>query len=516
MKKAILKTAYKAIILLMVVVFSFAAFSSDRTFAVGAEKETTTETSDESTTEKKSKESTTEETTEDSENENIELIEEEDLGEDESTEDDGTEEATLTLEEQKSILDSSIEKIDEKLKYLAEQSDSTEEYINTLDEKIGALNEQLTVLENQITEYSEEQDEVKQSIKKNEKKVKKLKKEIKKYEDELERLNKLFDAKYEVYCERMRAIYISGGWNVITTLLTCNDLSTFLTRYEMVKAVSKSDAELLAEIQEEVDEIQAEGSVLNQKRTSLDKIQKKLEKEEADLQAKEDAVESAQEELADKKATLAEDRAQSDKLYAELTAENGMYSEYRNEDSELSDAVQQEISDLINGLISADDVTYASTEKRSSKASADDYTYTDVYSKSNAVLNMTYPAPGHYKVSCSFGKYSNGGSHTGTDFPCPKGTEIVAAQSGQVIKVKRLDYSYGYYVMIYHGTDANGRSVVTLYAHNSSILVTVGQTVAKGEVIALSGSTGNSTGPHCHFEIRLNGKAVNPIHYLSK
>ena len=129
---------------------------------------------------------------------------------------------------------------------------------------------------------------------------------------------------------------------------------------------------------------------------------------------------------------------------------------------------------------------------------------------------MTYPVPGHYTVSAGFPNYSSGKYHGGLDFPCSVGSKVVAAQSGVVITVKRLDYSYGYYVMIYHGTDSHGRSVVTLYAHNSSILVGTGQTVKKGQQIAKSGSTGNSTGPHSHFEIRLNGTRVNPTYYLSK
>ena len=70
--------------------------------------------------------------------------------------------------------------------------------------------------------------------------------------------------------------------------------------------------------------------------------------------------------------------------------------------------------------------------------------------------------------------------------------------------------------MIYHGTDANGEHVFTLYGHNSSILVSPGDTVSKGQQIAKSGSTGNSTGPHCHFEIRMGGTRVNPKNYLSK
>lgn len=431
------------------------------------------------------------------------------------TDDEAAEEAQLSLEEQKALLEASIQDSEEKLAALAEESKVTEEYINALDEKIGALNEQLTVLSQQIAEYNEEADALQQEIDENNEEAEQLEKEIGEIEAELERLNELFEAKYEAYCIRMRAIYISGSWSVITALLTSSDISGFLTRYEMVKAVSKSDGDLLSEIQEEAAAIEAEGSVLNQKRKALEAIEKELTEKQESLKAKQASLESAQEELAAKKATLSADRAESDSLYAELTAQNGMYSEYKNEDSELVAAVEQEISDLINGIITADEVTLASTGERDESVSVD-YTYTDVYSNSDAVLNMTYPAPGHYTVSCSFGRYSNGGSHTGTDFPCAKGSKIVAAQSGQVIKVKRLNYSYGYYVMIYHGTDSRGRSVVTLYAHNSSILVTVGQTVSKGETIALSGSTGNSTGPHCHFEIRLGGTAVNPINYLSK
>ena len=136
-------------------------------------------------------------------------------------------------------------------------------------------------------------------------------------------------------------------------------------------------------------------------------------------------------------------------------------------------------------------------------------------SGTNAVLNMTYPVPGHTKVSAGFPNYSDGSYHGGIDFPCATGTTVVAAQSGTVIDVKRLTDSYGYYIIIYHGKDANGRSVATLYAHNSSLLVSVGDVVSKGETIARSGSTGNSTGPHCHFEVRINGSRVNPTYYLS-
>ncbi|MDO4364433.1 MAG: M23 family metallopeptidase, partial [Clostridia bacterium] len=105
--------------------------------------------------------------------------------------------------------------------------------------------------------------------------------------------------------------------------------------------------------------------------------------------------------------------------------------------------------------------------------------------------------------------YSSGRYHGGVDFPVPSGSSVYAAASGTVIIAKNLNYSYGHYLVIDHG---NGLS--TLYAHNTTLLVGVGSHVTKGQVIARSGSTGNSTGPHCHFEVRVNGTRVNPFNYL--
>ena len=98
--------------------------------------------------------------------------------------------------------------------------------------------------------------------------------------------------------------------------------------------------------------------------------------------------------------------------------------------------------------------------------------------------------------------------HTGMDLAVPSGTPIRAALGGTVTKAT-YHSSYGYYVMVAHG---NGLS--TLYAHNSRLMVKVGQTVKVGDVVSLSGSTGRSTGPHLHFEVRVNGQRTNPRDYL--
>ncbi len=102
--------------------------------------------------------------------------------------------------------------------------------------------------------------------------------------------------------------------------------------------------------------------------------------------------------------------------------------------------------------------------------------------------------------------------HTGTDIAgVGKGANIYAAAAGKVVKVKWGSTGYGYHLIIDHGD-----GIQTLYAHCSNMFVKVGQYVNQGDIIAAVGSTGNSTGPHLHFEIRINGKYVNPMNYVSR
>ena len=425
------------------------------------------------------------------------------------------EEIQKQLEAQRKEFEAGIEELEKKLSELSKESKETEEYINTLDEKIGFLNEELTILDDQINRYVDDIDVIEQEIIENQNDIDTLQAEVDAIQARLDELNEMFHANYEAYCARMRAVYVSGSYGIFEALLTCGDISSFFTRYEMIRSVSKSDAKLLTDIEEEIASITAEEAELNQKKIALDEKKETLLAQKESLQAKKNSLSSAQSQLAKKKIKLSEDRAESDMLFAELTAKNGMYTEFRNEDSKIKEAVEKEIADLINGIITPEDVTMGTTGERGD-TTAPVNSFPDVYSRSDAVLNMTYPVPGHYRLSAGYPNYSNGKYHGGIDFPCPTGTKVVAAQSGVVISVKELNTSYGYYVMIYHGTDSKGRKIVTLYAHNSQILVSPGDTVAKGQPIAKSGSTGNSTGPHCHFEIRINNARSNPSNYLSK
>lgn len=120
-----------------------------------------------------------------------------------------------------------------------------------------------------------------------------------------------------------------------------------------------------------------------------------------------------------------------------------------------------------------------------------------------------WPLPGHYKISSGFGYrinpiYGNQEGHLGTDIPAPNGTEVRAAKDGKVIYSGWIN-SYGYIVVIDHG------KYQTAYAHCSSLIARVGQTVKAGDVVSLVGSTGDSTGNHLHFEVRIGKQRFDPM-----
>lgn len=154
-----------------------------------------------------------------------------------------------------------------------------------------------------------------------------------------------------------------------------------------------------------------------------------------------------------------------------------------------------------------DENTNIMIAKENLESSVDEY-----IDRENRTVNGIYLAqtPISGRITSRFGAYENvrSGAHTGLDIAAPNGTEIKVAADGVVTHASPMG-SYGNLVIVSHGND-----VETYYAHCSKILVSVGQKVSAGDTIALVGSTGNSTGNHLHFEIRINKKAINPQKYL--
>ena len=130
-------------------------------------------------------------------------------------------------------------------------------------------------------------------------------------------------------------------------------------------------------------------------------------------------------------------------------------------------------------------------------------------------LNFGPPLASGFRISCYYGAPDgiDGSHHNGTDFAAPGGTPIYAVADG-VVSAARSMRSYGNCVQISHGTADDGNNYASLYAHMASIAVSEGQTVTKGQVIGYVGSTGNSTGNHCHFEMYQNGSLVSARNFF--
>ena len=124
-------------------------------------------------------------------------------------------------------------------------------------------------------------------------------------------------------------------------------------------------------------------------------------------------------------------------------------------------------------------------------------------------MQYRQPFEGEYPISQEYGKTPYNANHTGIDYACPAGTPILASEAGTVMQAGWLYGGWGECVIIQH---ADG--IATLYAHLSQVVVKVGEHVERSQIIGYSGSSGNSTGPHLHFEVIVNGSTKNPINYL--
>lgn len=301
-------------------------------------------------------------------------------------------------------------------------------------------------------------------------------------EEEANKLQSDIDNMFEQFKGRLKAIYMSGSYNDIQALLGSDTFADYLTRSEMIKAVSKKDAAAIQKMQKAYKKLQKKKKKIELKRASL-------EVDEIDLQTSKASLEL-------KKADAAKAYNESIELLKEVDKKSEATKvQLRQEQHELENIIKMckkeaEISKDIAAAI-----------KRG------EFRNIDSEIVSNGGL-LCFPVPACRSVSCGFYGYTN---HNGMDFSDAKvnGQKVVAAADGKVMSVKLLDYSYGHHVWINHGDE-----VATIYAHMSRIIVREGQLVKQGQVIGYVGTTGNSTGPHLHFGLLINGTFVNPINYF--
>ncbi len=344
------------------------------------------------------------------------------------------------------------EKLDSVNQKIKEVSEEKKENIN----QQKTVQEEIKKLENDISNLENQIKDINNDINETEKKIEKA-------EIDLENAEENIDNKKNTLNSRLRVMYKNGDVGYIEVLLNSADFTDFLTNIDMVKKIFNHDVDLLKYLKEQRD-------IIEDKKNSLELYNSEL------ITLKKD--------MNNKQQMLVVSRGELDRVKKQLENE---YVELEEEEDELVKLAKKIEEDIRK------------------KQSAAEY----VGGK------MTWPAPNYYTITSPFGYrihpiLKTKKLHTGIDIGIPLGKDVVAAQSGKVIHADWLG-GYGKVVMIDHGG-----GIVTLYAHNSKLLVKEGQEVKRGQTISNSGSTGMSTGPHLHFEVRENGKYVDPLNYVKQ
>lgn len=292
-----------------------------------------------------------------------------------------------------------------------------------------------------------------------------LQSKINENQAQLEKKQREVEERMKIYRKRLRDIYINGQINYLDVLLGAKDFSDFSSRMYLLQKIISSDLAMLEQMKRDAEEINAR-------------------KEQLAAEMKE--IKATQTELETKKARvskLREQRAQV--LYKAQEEESASQAEY---DRLL--AISENITAMLRNMESSRGGAPAGRGGTGRFMWPCNGTITSYYGW------RTHPIFGTTKY------------HSGMDIAVDYGTPIQAADSGTVVYSGWLG-GYGNCVMIDHGG-----GLVTLYGHNDSLTVGEGQYVDKGTVIAYAGSTGYSTGPHCHFEVRLHGELTEPLNYL--
>ena len=321
-----------------------------------------------------------------------------------------------------------------------------------LDSEISVLSSEISNVESQISTYAEL---------------------ITQTEAELLDAQEREAAQYELFCKRVRAMEERGTISYWSVLFKADSFTDLLSRLDFINEIMDSDQKVIQDLQD---------------------LQAEIEEKKESLETQKAESEAAKAELVSKKSELNKQREAANALVAQLRASKSEYQEDMDDLSAEAEAVQAQILKLSKEL--------AAQQAAQGKPS-------------NAALGgYIWPVSSRRITSTFGGRASPGGigstNHKGIDIGgVGYTTEIHAAKAGTVI-VSQYSRSYGNYVVVSHGSGNT-----TLYAHMSSRKVSVGQYVNQGDVLGITGSTGNSTGPHLHFEITENGVRIDPLKYLT-
>ncbi|MFM1539089.1 murein hydrolase activator EnvC family protein [Helcococcus bovis] len=371
----------------------------------------------------------------------------------------------------------------------------------SLEDQIGFLNGEIQKTLNKIYDNEAQIIDTTAKISKNEKEVNEIKKKILK--------------NTELLKKRLVIMYKMGDAQKVEVLLSSQNFNDFLSRNKMMTTITKNDKNLIETLKSDKEKLDKLLNELNGQKKVLEITKQNLEKEKFDLDAQKSIKDKL---LADVKSKEGEKSKKIEELDKYISDYEAKISEKISEKRSLQDkkqSLESEIADL-ERKIEEEAETARLEALRRKKAELD-----DINSSSPNYGNgqLAWPSDAKY-ISSYFGwrsgftlqdgSWYSGGFHSGVDLAGPLGTNIYAAEDGVVTYAGWNDYGYGNLIIIDHG---NG--MTTRYAHLSSIPVSVGQRVSRGQYIAPMGTTGYSTGSHLHFEVRINGQAQNPLAYIN-
>jgi murein DD-endopeptidase MepM/ murein hydrolase activator NlpD len=298
------------------------------------------------------------------------------------------------------------------------------------------------------------------------------------------------EAQYQLLCTRMRAMEENGSLSYVAILFKATSFSDLLSRIADINDIMEYDKRL------EDDYIAS---------------RKNVQEVKAEYEQTQEEQQQYRTELLDKKAQLEEQIDAACEMIAVLEENIGEYTDAYYENAAEEQELQSQIDDLLKQKAAEEE---AARKAAAAAAAAAGSTYSGGGNTSVSKGYFIWPTPSCYTVSSPYGYrihpiFGTERFHSGVDISAGAGAQILASASGTV-SIATYSSSYGNYVMISH---SNGNA--TLYAHMSSMLVSVGDTVSQGDVIGYVGSTGWATGPHLHFEIRINNALVDPMTYFN-
>lgn len=379
--------------------------------------------------------------------------------------------AASSISSQKNELNKKIQETKDNLNEVNSQKEESQNKVNDLSSKIDSYESQINSLKSEIETKTNE--------------VQELQKKLDELEAEREKNQNLLD-------ERLVTLYEAGEVSYLDMLLSSTDLTEFISSYYMIETLTAADKELIQNLENDKKEIAETQEKVNSSLSEIETKKSELEKVQKQLSDAKDEEQTKVYELTEQSHDLESDVEEYEKKMKELDAkEKAQEAALQKKYEEAKKKAEQNASSGSSSSSSGSSSAAGSTV--SSKG------FIRPVKSGNITAKMYY----------SSGKY-----HGAVDFGVSVGTPVYAAADGIVVtSTWGGSDSYGYYIKIKH---YNG--LYTLYAHGSSLVAKVGQEVKQGQLIMYSGNTGNSTGPHLHFEVRVSpggySNRVNPLNYL--